>query len=284
LFVAGDVKTTADFDVAALVRRTLGSLGVMVDIEPFVSIEPVAPEAAPDFLEGIVVPYEVAGYATIETPDLLPTPVSAAIRIGKRLDDLRTTDESWFWLGPDAEIFVQSGAGEPKGVSIHVEHGMVPLLDVRKQISELVHAILPGAEVRVNELGATDLRGLAHATGTSSRFSSIYGSVLPSVSCGIGMDPHNPKKAAPWLLRAAARKLVRERGLRAAFIRAMYVPGEREPRWLSVRDESGRDQSALLAKDQISLERISEWIRPGLSVQATRYTFVGDAGLPWETV
>jgi S-adenosylmethionine synthetase len=284
LFVAGDVKTTADFDVAALVRRTLGSLGVIIDIEPFVSIEPVAPEAAPDFLEGIVVPYDVMGYATDETPDFLPAPVSGAIRIAKRLDDLRTTDEQWFWLGPDAEVFVQAGNKKPDFVSLHVEHGMVPVADVRKQITELAHAILPGTDVRVNEFGATDARGLAHATGTSSRFSSPYGSVLPSVSCGIGMDPRNPKKAAPWILRAAARELVKTHSLRAAFIRAVYLPGDREPRFLSVRDELGKDRTALLSKEQVSLDRINEWIQPGLSVQAARYTFVGDPSLPWEMV
>src|SRR5579859_6780199 len=73
LFIAGDVASSADFDAAALVSRTLGSLGVMDEVEPFVSLEAVVAEQLPSFSCGAELPVTVVGYATSETPELVPT-------------------------------------------------------------------------------------------------------------------------------------------------------------------------------------------------------------------
>src|SRR5512147_2353597 len=49
LFIAGDVCSQADFDVSAIVKRTVGSLGVTDDLEAFVSLEPVPSERVSAF-------------------------------------------------------------------------------------------------------------------------------------------------------------------------------------------------------------------------------------------
>ena len=46
LFVAGDVISAADFDVAQIIQRTLGTIGIGTELEPFVSLEPVVGERA----------------------------------------------------------------------------------------------------------------------------------------------------------------------------------------------------------------------------------------------
>lgn len=52
IFVSGDVMSTADFDVSAVIRRSIGALGVMADMEPFISLDPVGSEQSALFLKG----------------------------------------------------------------------------------------------------------------------------------------------------------------------------------------------------------------------------------------
>ncbi|MFZ2804403.1 MAG: S-adenosylmethionine synthetase N-terminal domain-containing protein [Patescibacteria group bacterium] len=283
LFVSGDVRSSADFDVAALVRRVVGGAGVMAEMEPFVSLEPVGPEQAPLFAAGNELPVTVMGYATSETPELVPEPLLLARRIAKRLEDLRQSDESWFWLGADGEVVVHDGGAE-KGMTvfIQVEHGAKPIADARKEISAVVASLAPTFGVKVNELGPTEIRGLANVMGASGHDVASYGDLLPSVPRLVGSDTHRAEKAGAWLARHAARGLV-VKGSKAALVTATYLPGEDLPASLSARDERGKDLSSQLDQQSFSLKRVmAEWWRPGLNADAVRWGFVGEAGLPWE--
>lgn len=276
LFVSGDVKSSADFDVGQVIGRALGALGIASGIEPFVSLEHVVGERAALFVQGAESPIVVTGYATDETPDMVPRSCELARRIARMLEEKRTTDEDWFWLGADGEVFVGDR------ISIRVEHGSKPLSDVRDEITRLVAEIAEGKGVRVNELGADESRGLANVMGASGREIHPYGFFLPSTPSGIGFDPSRPEKAGAWLVRRAARDLVR-RGARAALVRATYAPGERMPSRISARDEKGKDASNGIARDALVLDRaVTEWQRPNLSADAARWGFAGTPGLPWE--
>ncbi len=276
LFVAGDVVSKADFDVSQLVGRTFGALGITAPMEPFVSLEPVVGERAAHFGTGAESPVTVTGYATDETPELVPAALSLARSIAMALEEKRTADERWFWLGPDAEVFVGDG------ISIRVEHGSKSIEDVRREIAELVRGINSNQTVRVNELGAEDARGLAHVMGASGRVIHPYGAALPANPSGIGLDVSRPEKSGAWLLRAAARNLV-SRGAKAALVRATYLPGEREPISIAARDEKGKDVSNAIDRASLHLDRVaSEWWRPNLNADAARWGIAGAAGLPWE--
>lgn len=282
LFVAGDVRSQADFDVSALVRRTLGSMGVMADMEPFISLEPVGAEQGPLFSGGIELPVTVMGYATHETPELIPATVSLARRIAKRLEDVRQKNDAWFWLGPDAEVVVQADEINPNKVMLHVEHGTHPLSDVRRQCTELIHSIEEQLHVRVNDMGPTEARGLGNAMGASGRDSAVYGDALARMSSMVGMDSFRAEKAGAWLARSAARSLVQS-GEKAVLVSAVYIPGERLPATIVARDAHGKDLSGLIDREQLSLDRVAkEWSRPNLHLDAARWGFAGEPGLPWE--
>lgn len=276
LFVSGDVKSSADFDVGQVISRALGALGIASGIEPFVSLEHVVGERVALFIQGTESPTVVSGYATDETPDMIPKSCELARRVAQALEEKRTTDENWFWLGADGEVFVSDH------VSIRVEHGTKPISEVRDDIARLVSGIAERKPVRVNELGADESRGLANVMGASGRETHPYGFSLPSSPSGIGLDPARTEKAGTWLVRQAARDLVR-RGARAALVRATYAPGERMPSHVSARDEKGKDVSKDIARATLALDRVmTEWWRPNLSVDAARWGFAGVAGLPWE--
>ena len=281
LFIAGDVMSQADFDVAMLVRRTIGSLGVMAEVEPFIALETVVAERATSFGAGIESPVAVVGYATAETEERVPLACAIAQKIAKALHDRRSSDEKWFWVGSDAEVVVECERGEVR-VSLCVEHGATALEEVRNELTAFVHTLYPNATVRVNEVGAIDVRGIAQVMGASGRWNEPYGSAIPSGPSGVGLDIHRAEKSGAWLARAAARLLV-EGGSRAAMVRAVYRPGERLPAVILARDERGADLSSKIDFASMSLVRAREWARPNLHIDAVRWGFAGEPGLPWES-
>lgn len=281
LFLSGDVISDADFDVSAIVKRTLGEIGVDGETEVFVSLEPVPAERVANFKNGEEV-VTVIGYATKESADGVPQTVSLARRVAKRLAEKRTTDPEWFWLGPDAEVTVLEGADKKQKIIVSLEHGNEPLVSVRNRIAADVASIVGDAVVVVNPQGAREARGLRCSSGASGRTPLPYGSFLPAVISGVGVDPRSAGKAGTWLARAAARKIVAG-GVNAALVSAIYLPGELTPTVFSARDERGRDMTSQLTRDDFRIDRVmKDWWRNGLNSDATRWGFAGEAGLPWE--
>lgn len=282
MFVAGDVLSHADFDVSALVKRTLGSFGITDEIEPFVALEGVTSERTGVFRLSNESPVTVTGYATSETENLLPQTVAAAHRLARLLQEARERDPEWFWLGPDAEVTVIAKQAKPHLAVINVEQGGEPLEKVRAKIAEKLKTILDGMALEVNRAGVCERRGLGEASGASGRTPGAYGSMIPSRPGMIGCDPTAAEKAGVWLARAAAIRLVRG-GVKAALVQATYLPGEVRPSIVQARDERGQDLAAKLPADSLLLEKvIKEWWRPGLNVDAAYWGLAGDRALPWE--
>ena len=282
LFISGDVKSQADFDVAALVRRVLGSIGVMSEIEPFVSLEPVVPDQASSFSMGAESVVTVVGYATNETSEQSPLPLQCARNIAKAIEEKRQTDETWFWLGGDGEIAVTADARQVIRVDAFLEHGTQTMADVRREVEACIRPFTPAAQIVVNAAGHNEVRGIGNMMGASGRESSPYGDLLPHPSRFVGRDIRSPEKAGTWLARAAARQLVL-RGARAAMVTLVYIPGEDQPVMIAARDERGKDICQAIDVETVSLSRVvREWWRPGLNVDAIRWGFVGDKDLPWE--
>jgi S-adenosylmethionine synthetase len=282
MFVAGDVLSQADFDVSALVRRTLGSLGITDDVEPFVSLEPVTAERVAAVQLATELPFTVTGYASSETDVFLPRTVVLARRIVAAIERLRESDTDCFWLGPDAEVVASTNADRNNRVAIRVEHGAEPLEKVRNALAERLASVLEGASLEVNPAGPCERRGLISATGSSDAPRAVYGSGLPHVMIGVGRDPRSIQKAGTWLARAAAIAATKT-GLNAALVHATYLPGEMRPSEFRIRDERGRDLTFAVPIESMSLERVAnEWLRPGLSSDALRGGVVGNPSFPWE--
>ena len=281
IFVCGDVNSTADFDVTAIVRQALGRAGVIQEFEPFIAIEQVAPEQKEQMAQGPAESVTVVGYATKDTVDLLPRPVSLSRVIAKRLHDLRTSDEAWFWLGADGEVTVHE-EGDEIYVRLLVEHGNHDLSLARNKLTEVVRALAPEARIKINPLGPNEVRGLHNMSGASGKDVLPYGPMLPAVRGGIGYDLRHPEKSGAWLARAAARKLV-ARGAKSAMVQLVFEAGDSFPSHVRARDEKGNDLSSQLNKDELSIKRVlSDWQRPGLSSEAALWGFAGQPGLPWE--
>ncbi len=281
LFIAGDVLSQADFDVSAIAKRAAGSLGITEELEPFVSIEPVAAPQVAERRLACDTPVTVTGYATSETQELIPLPAALARRVAKRLQEKRSNDPEWFWLGPDAEVTVQAEDSRPSHVIVSVEHGNEPLEIVRERVATELASLFENEKLEVNPTGPREQRGLAGQTGSSGRGVSPYGSLVPFNISTSGHDAMSVEKAGAWIARAAALKIVRD-GARAALVQLVYNPGDENPIFILAKDECGRDCSSKLQKEDLNLARVRDWLRPGLNYEAALWGFAGEAGLPWE--
>lgn len=282
LFIVGDVLAQADFDVAAVAKRTLGSLGVAEDLEIFASLENVPSERVAAVRLLPESPLTVCGYASAETECGLPLAKDLAKRMAKKLEEKRRHDPEWYWLGPDAEIAVVGDNKKMLRAVVLLEHGDKPLEEVRLAVGKELAELEDDLHVEVNLAGPAASRGLGRAIGMSGNAPAVYGSFLPHLPSAAGRTPSQPEKAGAWLARAAALKILRS-GMRAALVQATYFPSETAPRFFSARDEQGKNCSHLISRQELDLQRVmSEWWRPNLNFDAARWGFAGEPGLPWE--
>lgn len=282
LFASGDITSSADFDVSAIVRRTLTLCGVTAPTEPFIAFEPMA--AAWSHAHASREPVWVFGYATRRTPSLLPRGVHLAREIARGLEARRMHDAEWYWLGSDYEVWVDESK---PFVLIRAEHiEAVAIGDVRKSIESFVRTLIPEATVLVNEAGAECAAGLAHRIGSSRQGSSVdgYGSALPLHVSGIGRHATHPLIGGSWLTRRLACQLVRAEKGQAVLVEALWYPFESKPRTVRIRNEQGR---VIAYEDLFALslaDMPTDYRRPSCVVEDVRAAFDVDVVLPWEEI
>lgn len=284
LFVCGDVLSQADFDVSALVRRTIGSLGIVEEFEPFIALEAVAPERIPGWRLGSLVPVTVTGYATAETDESVSRSVQLARRLVVAFDERRTQDPEWFWLGPDGEVTVMIDGVQSPRIFLTLECGQEDLAKYRELILDAVRNIASTeAFCELRTISSADRRGLAHAVGASGQWNAFYGNLLPATPNFIGREFASPEQGGTLLARSVAVHALHLSGAKAVMLQASYLPGEHAPSRVRIRDERGRDLVSPELRDALDLRRVETWRGGGCSLQeACRRGWVGDGVLPWE--
>lgn len=251
LFVVGEIQSSADFDVAAVARRALGSIDPTLDFEPFVSIERMR---APSSL-GTAEALTVFGYACDENPSHLPAAVFQARRIAEEIERLRKEDADWFWCGADYDVAVTHGLSRPFA-SVRFGHAVVAsLTEIRSKAAAALSSVAPDLDWRINPAGADTRGGLAGRSGSSGQLvpGGGYGSALPSNPSGTGRSPSHPFNRGAELARIACRELVDGGKGHAVWIELLYPSLERKPSILRARNERGEDVSADLDPSRFSI-------------------------------
>lgn len=240
LFLAGEVSSAADFDVSSVVKQTLAACGVSGTIEPFIAFEPMlAPWAR---AVGSRVPITVQGYATNETPELLPLATVLAQKIAAALEEKRTKDQDWFWLGADYEVTVVRSTDSRPLILIRAEHlDTYSLNQVRARIQSLCATQIGEADIRVNPAGEETQAGLAHRIGSSSA----------------GLPLTHPKNSGAILCRSIAQRLVSAGRGKAIMVRATWLPLEMRASFVRIWNEAGEDLAQELKDDELDLRSFS---------------------------
>lgn len=287
ILVCGEVTTRARVDYAAVARETYRDIGY--DARPMVLVNVVA--QSPDIAQGVDTGGAgdqgiMYGFATDETPELMPRGVVLAHALTRRLEALRRSGELP-WLRPDGKAQVTMRDGEVATVLVSTQHDAgVSQEEIRRTVVEKVIA-LEGVETLVNPTGSFVMGGFDADTGLTGRKIMVdtYGGLAPHGGGAFsGKDATKVDRSAAYMARFVARHIVAEGHARQCLVSVAYAIGRAEPVMVSAVDGTGRDLSELARAFDFRPAAIIE--RLGLTRpifrQTASYGHFGRPGLPWE--
>jgi S-adenosylmethionine synthetase len=323
LVLAGEITSGATVDAAAVARSALREIGYTDPDEPFnadgVEILDFLSEQAKEIdvavrraANGGTVSSDAReqgagdqgmmfGYATDETPELMPLPILLAHRLSGGLAAARKAGEAG-WLRPDGktQVAVEYEDGTPRRVA-HV------LVSCQHAAGTDQGAI--GAWVRdtlvPRALGAWAVRPEAVTVNPSGSF--VEGG--PSADCGVtgrkiivdsyggmarhgggafsGKDPSKVDRSGAYFCRFVARQVVKRGIAHRAEVQVAYAIGVAQPTSTLVQTFGTGNQraaEAFVRTFDFRPAAIIEWLgllRP-IYRSTTNYGHFGRPGLPWE--
>ncbi len=184
------------------------------------------------------------GYATTETPEMMPLPIAAAHQLVKRMDTVRR-DKTFPWMRPDGKSQVSVVYEDGKPVAIHnvvisTQHDeKVSQETIREaMLKEVIKKTLPAhlltkdTEFLVNPSGRFVIGGPAGDSGLTGRkiIVDTYGGFVPhGGGCFSGKDPTKVDRSAAYMARYAAVNVVAAGLAERCQIALAYAIGRAKP-------------------------------------------------------
>lgn len=241
------------------------------------------------------------GFASDETPELLPLPISLAHALTRELARARKTGKP-AWLRPDAKS--QVTVRYEKHRPVEVTDVVVSTQHVRGQDQGEIKAwvgdfLLPralgkwhraGLRTFINSTGVFDTGGPEADCGVTGRkiIVDTYGGYARHGGGAFsGKDPSKVDRSAAYFARHVARQIVLRGLARSAEIQVSYAIGVAKPVSVTV-DTRGTGDDALAGQYAAQFD-----FRPGAIIEqldllrpiysaSTNYGHFGKRGLPWE--
>jgi S-adenosylmethionine synthetase len=259
--VAGEITTTAWVDIPSLVRRTITAIGY--DDPEFgidgrtCAVMSTIDKQSPDISQGVDTGGAgdqgmMFGYATDETDELMPMPITLAHRITARLAELRKS-KAIKWLRPDAKSQVTIAYDE-QGVPVAVDTVVVSTQHspdvsqrtIREQVIEqVIMPVLPADLVQkkikfhINPTGNFVIGGPQGDCGLTGRkiIVDTYGGMgRHGGGAFSGKDPSKVDRSACYAARWVAKNIVKAGLARRCEVQVAYAIGVVEP--VSIRVET----------------------------------------------
>jgi len=327
VILAGEITTSAKLNYEAIVRDAIRDIGYVNNDDVFhadtVFINNYLTRQSPDIAQGVDAKKAkgkktaeqgagdqgiMFGYACSETPELMPTPIMFAHRLGRKLTEIRKSGKV-SWLRPDAKSQVSIRYQNDKPVEvvnvvISTQHTAdVPHATIEKYLIEnVIKKVIPAkmltknTEYLINPTGRFVIGGPQGDSGLTGRkiIVDTYGGWgRHGGGAFSGKDPSKVDRSAAYMGRWVAKNIVAAELATHAEIQFAYAIGHPQP--VSVRVETFGT-----AKLGISDEQITDAVRSVFSFkpadivtqldllrpiyrQTTNYGHFGKAGLPWET-
>jgi len=261
--VGGEITTRARLDFNAIARQTIRDIGYTHADDVFhadrVMILNAVTSQSPDIAQGVDARSAegkgtaeqgagdqglMFGYATKETPELMPAPIMFAHQLGRELTRIRKTG-AIKWLRPDAksQVSVQYVNGQPARITnvvVSTQHAA----DVKHRtiesfiIKEVVKKVLPPhlldrqTTYLVNPTGRFVVGGPQGDTGLTGRKIIVdsYGGVgRHGGGCFSGKDPSKVDRSAAYMARHIAKNVVAAGLARRCELQIAYAIGVSEP-------------------------------------------------------
>lgn len=310
--LAGEITSAAELDFGAIVRRAVSEVGYTDPSEPFCAgtlvLQQLITRQCPEIAQGVNREDQGAGdqgimfgYATDETPELMPLPILLAHRLARTLaEDRRGGGHQWLRPDSKTQVSVRYEGSMPVAVTdvlVSTQHaqGIAQERIYTYAKEELLPKALgewlaPEIRLKVNPTGSFALGGPSTDCGVTGRkiIVDTYGGMARHGGGAFsGKDPSKVDRSAAYFCRYVTRQLVREGLAKRAEIQVSYAIGVAQP--ISVKVDAFGTGDARAAEEFVRrfdfrpaaiIERL-DLLRP-IYRQTTNYGHFGKPGLPWE--
>ena len=324
--LAGEITTNARLNYEAVVREAITEIGYVNDDDVFharkVFITNLLTRQSPDIAQGVderaADGKETAeqgagdqglmfGYACNETPEMMPTAIMYAHRLGRELTRLRKSGVV-NWLRPDAKSQVSIRYENDRPVRVenvvistqhtpHVQHDAIRDFLIENVIRKVLPDDMMDAQTHfyINPTGRFVIGGPEGDSGLTGRkiIVDTYGGWgRHGGGAFSGKDPSKVDRSAAYMCRWVAKNIVASGLAEICELQVAYAIGHPEPVSIWV-DAMG---TARVPEEKISeaVRRVFSFkpaaiikqldlLRP-LYRETTNYGHFGKAGLPWEEV
>jgi S-adenosylmethionine synthetase len=275
--VAGEITTQAYVDFQTLVRETIREIGYDDALKGFdcntCGVISTINRQSPDIAQGVDTGGAgdqgmMFGYATNETPELMPTPISLAHRLTEKLTEVRKNGKLPY-LRPDgkSQVTVEYDADykpvRVDAVVISTQHAeSVGNEQLRKEILEhVIKAVIPAelldsnTKYHINPTGRFVIGGPMGDTGLTGRkiIVDTYGGMgRHGGGAFSGKDPTKVDRSAAYMARYVAKNIVAAGLADRCEVQLAYAIGVAEP--VSVRIDT-------FGTSTVSEQRLIELIR-----------------------
>lgn len=318
--VGGEITTSTWVDIDAIARKTISDIGYTDQKYGFdaktCAVLNVVGKQSPDISQGVNTGGAgdqgfMVGFATAETPELMPLPISMANKIVQNLAALRRKKTIPF-IGPDckSQVTFEYFDGKPlrlDTVVLSTQHDESVLDKSGKKITEaakkllIEKAILPvvgkwadkKTKFLINPTGKFVVGGPQSDTGMTGRkiIVDTYGGRAPHGGGAFsGKDPTKVDRSAAYMARYIAKNIVAAKLALECTVQIAYAIGCAEPVGFYVdTDGTGKisDEKLTAAARQIFpmtpqgiIEHFS--LRAPIYKQTAAYGHFGKPKLPWE--
>jgi S-adenosylmethionine synthetase len=256
--VAGEITTSCYVEIPKIVRKTIKDIGYTNASYGFdyhtCGVITSVQEQSPDIALGVDTGGAgdqgmMFGYATDETKEMMPAPISLAHKLTRRLSEVRKKNILKY-LRPDgkSQVTVEYDDKGPKRIdaiviSAHHDHN-VKMTQMKRDIKRLViDYVMPknlmdkNTIIYVNPTGRFEVGGPQGDTGITGRkiIVDTYGGVGSHGGGAFsGKDPSKVDRSASYMARYMAKNIVAARIAKRCEIQLAYAIGVAEPVSLNV--------------------------------------------------
>ncbi|MBN1569959.1 MAG: methionine adenosyltransferase [Acidobacteria bacterium] len=315
--IAGEISSNGQVDHASVARQAIREIGYTDSSVPFnadgVQIHQFVSKQSSEIAQGVNLESNLEheqgagdqgimfGYATDESPELMPLPILLAHRLSRGLAEDRRNGTAP-WLRPDGktQVSVLYKDSRPIAVTDAIVSPQHSQAVSRESIIQYVHDSLAprvlgdwytkDIRFHVNPTGSFILGGPSADAGVTGRkiiVDTYGGAGRHGGGAFSGKDPSKVDRSGAYFCRYLARQIVKQRIANKAEIQISYAIGMAKP--LSVKVETfgtGNEKAAVEFVKSMDfrpaaiIERF-KLLQP-IYRQTTNYGHFGKPGLPWE--
>jgi len=324
VILAGEITTKAQLNYEAIVRAAIRDIGYVNSDDVFhadsVFINNYLTKQSPDISQGVDAKKAkgkktaeqgagdqglMFGFACNETPELMPTPVMFAHRLGRELTKIRKSGKV-AWLRPDAksQVSIRYVDGKPTEVvnvvistqhTADVAHGTIEDFLIENVVKKVIpkRLLTDKTQFLINPTGRFVVGGPQGDSGLTGRkiiVDSYGGWGRHGGGAFSGKDPSKVDRSAAYMCRWVAKNIVAAGLADSVELQLAYAIGYPEPVSVYVDTQgTGKVDDAKIAKAVTSvfgfkpadIVKQLNLLRP-IYRETTNYGHFGKADLPWE--